>query len=386
MLLRRVPWRCWCGRAPRPSCAHVRLLAEQRGVPVHEVDELTYSCVGLIHPRYTRGATGADGTAVARDRARRVRPRPHAHLLRGCGRRATAPDAGDLVAVERYEGRRRVVDDRGRRARVRRRCPRRAVVLPVTTRTPGAVAAHPAARPAAALRGHRQRRHPARRRRRRPALGRGGRRRSSARVAPLAEVWRPRRAGVPAGVDAHAAQRRGPVLLRGARARPDAGRASWPRPRPGPTARGWQLSLQGRKLYWVPRALTKSAAVAEVARRVGADVDLRRRRLAARRRPARRGRPRHRRPPRRAGRQRLARAARRRHRRARASGPARRSSTGSRPPVGGRPVARGQRLRRRRCAASTTTSATATGARTGTTRLAIAGPADCSRSMGSTSR
>jgi hydroxymethylpyrimidine pyrophosphatase-like HAD family hydrolase len=34
--------------------------------------------------------------------------------------------------------------------------------------------------------------------------------------------------------------------------------------------RGWQLSLQGRKLYWVPRTLTKSAAVAEVARRVGA--------------------------------------------------------------------------------------------------------------------
>jgi hypothetical protein len=33
--------------------------------------------------------------------------------------------------------------------------------------------------------------------------------------------------------------------------------------------RGWQLSLQGRKLYWVPRSLTKSAAVAEVARRVG---------------------------------------------------------------------------------------------------------------------
>jgi hypothetical protein len=31
--------------------------------------------------------------------------------------------------------------------------------------------------------------------------------------------------------------------------------------------RGWQLSLQGRKLYWVPRSLTKSAAVAEVALR-----------------------------------------------------------------------------------------------------------------------
>ncbi|SHF52870.1 hypothetical protein SAMN05443575_0207 [Jatrophihabitans endophyticus] len=35
-------------------------------------------------------------------------------------------------------------------------------------------------------------------------------------------------------------------------------------------ARGWQVSLQGRKLYWVPRPLTKSAAVAEIARRAGA--------------------------------------------------------------------------------------------------------------------
>jgi phosphoserine phosphatase len=38
------------------------------------------------------------------------------------------------------------------------------------------------------------------------------------------------------------------------------------------SARGWQLSLQGRKLYWVPRSLTKSAAVAEVAARAGADL------------------------------------------------------------------------------------------------------------------
>jgi hypothetical protein len=38
--------------------------------------------------------------------------------------------------------------------------------------------------------------------------------------------------------------------------------------------RGWRVSLQGRKLYWVPEALTKSAAVAEVTRRVGADVVL----------------------------------------------------------------------------------------------------------------
>jgi hydroxymethylpyrimidine pyrophosphatase-like HAD family hydrolase len=38
--------------------------------------------------------------------------------------------------------------------------------------------------------------------------------------------------------------------------------------------RGWQLSLQGRKLYWVPRSLTKSAAVAEVVRREEIDVVL----------------------------------------------------------------------------------------------------------------
>lgn len=33
--------------------------------------------------------------------------------------------------------------------------------------------------------------------------------------------------------------------------------------------RGWRVSAQGRKLYWVPQALTKSAAVAEVAQRTG---------------------------------------------------------------------------------------------------------------------
>jgi hypothetical protein len=35
--------------------------------------------------------------------------------------------------------------------------------------------------------------------------------------------------------------------------------------------RGWRTSLQGRKLYWVPNALTKSAAVARVAERAGCD-------------------------------------------------------------------------------------------------------------------
>ncbi|MFJ4687906.1 HAD family hydrolase [Streptomyces sp. NPDC088789] len=35
--------------------------------------------------------------------------------------------------------------------------------------------------------------------------------------------------------------------------------------------RGWTVSLQGRKIYAVPRPLTKSAAMREVARRTGAD-------------------------------------------------------------------------------------------------------------------
>ncbi|MBB4979705.1 phosphoribosyltransferase [Streptomyces nymphaeiformis] len=64
VLLRRVPWKILAKRGAEADLAHVRLLAEQRGVPVEVVDELPYSCVGLIHPQYTRGATGADGKAV----------------------------------------------------------------------------------------------------------------------------------------------------------------------------------------------------------------------------------------------------------------------------------------------------------------------------------
>ncbi|MGW0777116.1 phosphoribosyltransferase [Streptomyces sp. NPDC002835] len=65
VLLRRVPWKILASRGAGADLDHVRLLAEQRGVPVEEVDELPYSCVGLIHPKYTRGATGADGRAVS---------------------------------------------------------------------------------------------------------------------------------------------------------------------------------------------------------------------------------------------------------------------------------------------------------------------------------
>ncbi|MEV5601920.1 phosphoribosyltransferase [Streptomyces sp. NPDC052299] len=64
VLLRRVPWKILARRGAGPDLDHIRLLAEQRGVPVEEVDSLPYTCVGLIHPKYTRGATGADGKAV----------------------------------------------------------------------------------------------------------------------------------------------------------------------------------------------------------------------------------------------------------------------------------------------------------------------------------
>ncbi|GAA4680633.1 phosphoribosyltransferase [Streptomyces chumphonensis] len=64
VLLRRVPWRILARRGAGADLDHVRLLARQRGVPVEETDDLPYTCVGLIHPRYTRGATGADGKAA----------------------------------------------------------------------------------------------------------------------------------------------------------------------------------------------------------------------------------------------------------------------------------------------------------------------------------
>jgi hypothetical protein len=67
VLLRRVPWRVLVrADAPAADLAHVRLLAQRRDVPVEEVADLPYSCVGLIHPRYTRAATGADGLAAVR--------------------------------------------------------------------------------------------------------------------------------------------------------------------------------------------------------------------------------------------------------------------------------------------------------------------------------
>lgn len=64
VLLRRVPWKVLVRPDAIRDIAHVLHLAEQRGVEVLEVPGLPYSCVGLIHPLHTPGATGADGKTV----------------------------------------------------------------------------------------------------------------------------------------------------------------------------------------------------------------------------------------------------------------------------------------------------------------------------------
>jgi len=64
VLLRRVPWKILVRTDAAAELEHIRWLAEQRGVEIVELDRLPYSCVGLIHPRYTRGATGVDGRSA----------------------------------------------------------------------------------------------------------------------------------------------------------------------------------------------------------------------------------------------------------------------------------------------------------------------------------
>lgn len=48
VLLRRLPWRILVRELDCPDHAHIRMLAADRGVPVEEVPDLAYSCVGLI--------------------------------------------------------------------------------------------------------------------------------------------------------------------------------------------------------------------------------------------------------------------------------------------------------------------------------------------------
>ncbi len=60
VLLRRVPWKVLVRPDAAPEIAHILLLAQQRGVPVLEVPDLPFSCVGLIEPTFS-GASDADG-------------------------------------------------------------------------------------------------------------------------------------------------------------------------------------------------------------------------------------------------------------------------------------------------------------------------------------
>jgi hypothetical protein len=57
VLLRRVPWKILVRQADHPDHAHLRLLAQRRGVPVEVVPDLAYSCVGLVR-RVSASDTG----------------------------------------------------------------------------------------------------------------------------------------------------------------------------------------------------------------------------------------------------------------------------------------------------------------------------------------
>lgn len=54
VLLRRVPWKILARTGSEADLEHVLLLAAERGVPVEPVDDLPYSCVGLIQPGFRR--------------------------------------------------------------------------------------------------------------------------------------------------------------------------------------------------------------------------------------------------------------------------------------------------------------------------------------------
>lgn len=64
VMLRRVPWKVLVATGAGDDVAHIRLLAQQRDVVVEEVPGLAYTAVGLIHPHFTRGATGENGKQV----------------------------------------------------------------------------------------------------------------------------------------------------------------------------------------------------------------------------------------------------------------------------------------------------------------------------------
>jgi adenine/guanine phosphoribosyltransferase-like PRPP-binding protein len=73
VLLRRVPWRVLVRADAEADLGHVRLLAAERGVPVETVPDLPYSCVGLIHPGYSRTSSAPRVGPARGDLGDRVR-------------------------------------------------------------------------------------------------------------------------------------------------------------------------------------------------------------------------------------------------------------------------------------------------------------------------
>jgi hypothetical protein len=53
VLLRRVPWKVLMRRDAAAGLEHVLMLAEQRGAAVQLVDDMAYSCVGIVRPSTT---------------------------------------------------------------------------------------------------------------------------------------------------------------------------------------------------------------------------------------------------------------------------------------------------------------------------------------------
>jgi len=71
VLLRRVPWKILIRTGEAGRLHHVLMLARQRGVEVESVDDLAFSCVGLIHPRFGRNAIE---DAIEEARVRKAAP------------------------------------------------------------------------------------------------------------------------------------------------------------------------------------------------------------------------------------------------------------------------------------------------------------------------
>ncbi|MGY1619055.1 cysteine protease StiP family protein [Geodermatophilus sp. SYSU D00691] len=55
VLLRRVPWKVLMRRDAAPDLEHVVMLAAQRGAPIEYVEDMAYSCVGIVRPGFVRG-------------------------------------------------------------------------------------------------------------------------------------------------------------------------------------------------------------------------------------------------------------------------------------------------------------------------------------------